>query len=53
LQDAAAGDFFGVSVAISGETVVVGATGDDDAAFAQGSAYVFIIPVPTVVVQIK
>jgi FG-GAP repeat len=48
LQDAAEGDFFGGSVAISGETVVVGATGDDDAAFAQGSACVFIIPVPPI-----
>jgi hypothetical protein len=41
-SDAAAGDFFGVSVAISGETVVVGAHNDDGAAgLNQGSAYVF------------
>ena len=37
--DAAAGDLFGHSVAISGETVVLGAPQD---ASAQGSAYVFV-----------
>jgi hypothetical protein len=36
-SDAAASDWFGVSVAIAGDTVVVGAEGDDDS----GSAYVF------------
>ncbi|HEV2668857.1 MAG TPA: FG-GAP repeat protein, partial [Blastocatellia bacterium] len=42
-SDAAAGDFFGFSVAISGETVVVGAPFHDDAAGAdQGAAYVFV-----------
>src|SRR6266498_2801917 len=41
-SDAAAGDAFGESVAISGGTVVVGAMGDDGAAGRdQGSAYVF------------
>jgi len=41
-SDAAAADSFGASVAISGETVVVGAPGDDGAAgINQGSAYVF------------
>ncbi len=40
--DAAAGDIFGVSVAISGDTVVVGAPFDGiDANRAQGSVYVF------------
>ena len=39
--DAAAGDKFGVSVAISGDTVVVGAYLDDWAADESGSAYVF------------
>ncbi|MDJ0610037.1 MAG: FG-GAP repeat protein [Kiloniellales bacterium] len=39
--DAAMGDQFGYSVAISGDTVVVGAVGDDDAGFSSGSAYVF------------
>jgi FG-GAP repeat len=42
-SDAELGDFFGVSVAISGETVVVGASADDGAAGPdQGSAYVFV-----------
>ena len=40
-SDAAAGDVFGVSVAISGDTVVVGAYGNDDAGPDSGSAYVF------------
>jgi hypothetical protein len=42
-SDVAESDFFGTSVAISGETVVVGAPLDDDAAgLNQGSAYVFV-----------
>ena len=42
-SDAAASDFFGLSVAISGETVVVGALLDDvGAGVDQGSAYVFV-----------
>jgi hypothetical protein len=41
-SDAADNDGFGISVAIGGETVVVGASGDDGAAGVdQGSAYVF------------
>jgi hypothetical protein len=40
-SDAAANDFFGRSVAISGNTAVVGADGDDDGSSASGSAYVF------------
>ncbi|HMV99781.1 MAG TPA: FG-GAP repeat protein, partial [Acidobacteriota bacterium] len=41
--DGAAGDGFGISVAISGETVVVGAPFDDIGANTnQGSAYVFV-----------
>ncbi len=40
--DAAAGDSFGGSVSISGETVVVGARADSGAAGNQGSAYVFV-----------
>jgi len=41
-SDAAAGDAFGVSVALSGDTAIVGAQSDDGAAGAdQGSAYVF------------
>jgi hypothetical protein len=40
-SDAAADDYFGWSVAISGDTVVVGAYGDDDGGGGSGSAYVF------------
>ena len=40
--DAAANDRFGFSVAVSGDTVVVGAYGDDDAGTDSGSAYVFV-----------
>ena len=40
-SDAAANDVFGYSVAVDGDTVVVGAHGDDDAGSASGSAYVF------------
>ncbi len=43
-NDAAAGDLFGSSVAVSGDTVVVGASGDDVNAAGddRGSAYVFV-----------
>jgi hypothetical protein len=42
-SDAAAFDFFGAAVAISGDTVVVGALADDTAAGSNaGSAYVFV-----------
>ncbi|MBI2924978.1 MAG: HYR domain-containing protein, partial [Verrucomicrobia bacterium] len=37
-EDAASGDQFGVSVAISGDTAVIGSSGDDGI----GSAYVFV-----------
>jgi len=40
-SDAALGDAFGWSVAIDGDTAVVGAVGDDDAGSFSGSAYVF------------
>jgi hypothetical protein len=40
-SDAAANDRFGFSVAVSGDTAVVGAYGDDDNGAASGSAYVF------------
>jgi hypothetical protein len=40
-SDAVAGDYFGYSVSISGDTVVVGAYGDDDGGNTSGSAYVF------------
>jgi len=39
-SDAEASDSFGYSVAVSGDAVVVGAIGDDDAGFESGSAYV-------------
>ncbi len=40
-DDAALGDWFGWSVSISGDSVIVGARGDDDAGSGSGSAYVF------------
>ncbi|KAK7237652.1 hypothetical protein SO694_00098076 [Aureococcus anophagefferens] len=40
-SDAAAYDWFGTSVAVSGDLVVVGADGNDDAGSDSGSAYVF------------
>jgi hypothetical protein len=42
-SDAAAGDQFGRSVAVSGDTAVVGANFDDDAGSNSGSAYVFAL----------
>ena len=47
-SDAAAGDLFGRSVAVSGDTAVIGARLDDDAGDASGSAYVFA-PDPIIV----
>jgi uncharacterized repeat protein (TIGR01451 family) len=43
-SDGAGGDEFGYSVAISGDTALVGAHGDDDDGSASGSAYVFVKP---------
>ena len=40
-SDAAAGDFFGFSVSISGDRAIVGAFGNDDAGSSSGSAYIF------------
>ena len=40
-SDAAADDLFGSSVAISGDTVIVGAYGNSDAGFFSGAAYIF------------
>ena len=40
-SDAAAGDEFGVSVAVAGDTAVIGAFLHDDAGLSSGSAYVF------------
>lgn len=41
-SDAAASDEFGGAVAIDGDTIVVGAYGDDDGSTNSGSAYVFV-----------
>eukprot|EP00740_Mantoniella_antarctica_P009976 CAMPEP_0181370292 /NCGR_PEP_ID=MMETSP1106-20121128/13334_1 /TAXON_ID=81844 /ORGANISM="Mantoniella antarctica, Strain SL-175" /LENGTH=475 /DNA_ID=CAMNT_0023487047 /DNA_START=12 /DNA_END=1436 /DNA_ORIENTATION=+ len=40
-SDGAGGDYFGVSVALCGDTIVVGAYGDDDKGPTSGSAYIF------------
>ena len=40
-SDGESGDHFGWSVSIAGDTVVVGATGDDDGGSFAGSAYIF------------
>ena len=40
-DDAAVGDQFGWSVAISGDTTIVGAVSDDDEGNNSGSAYIF------------
>jgi len=40
-SDGAPNDFFGLSVSISGEYVIVGAAEDDDIATGSGSAYIF------------
>jgi hypothetical protein len=41
-SDGAASDYFGLSVAIDGNTAIVGACGDDDNGSTSGSAYVFL-----------
>jgi hypothetical protein len=40
-SDGSAGDWFGVSVSVDGDTAVIGAYKDDDLGDASGSAYVF------------
>ena len=40
-SDAAANDWFGYSVAVSGTAAIVGARDDDDAGSSSGSAYLF------------
>ncbi|NWH04496.1 CARDB domain-containing protein [Desulfobacter latus] len=40
-SDGVWGDYFGWSVSIDGDTVVVGANGDDDNGLGSGSAYIF------------
>jgi len=41
-SDAAANDFFGMRVAVDGDTIVIGAEADDDDGASSGSAYVFV-----------
>lgn len=41
-SDAAAGDAFGASVSVDGNTAIIGARADDDAGDASGSAYIFV-----------
>jgi len=41
-SDAAQGDFFGSSVALDGDTALIGAEGDNDKGANSGSAYVFV-----------
>ena len=41
LSDSSVGDNFGGAVAISGDTVIVGVSGDQDSGFNSGSAYIF------------
>ena len=43
-SDAQTEDLFGISVAVSGDTVVVGALGDDAGGAEAGTAYVFEAP---------
>ena len=45
-DDGAANDFFGISVAVSGPTAIVGANLDNDNGSASGSAYLFDISDP-------
>lgn len=41
-SDGAGGDFFGASVALDGDTALIGAPGDNDTGANSGSAYVFV-----------
>jgi hypothetical protein len=52
-DDAEANDFFGVSVDIDGDTLLVGANGDDDYGSASGAAYVFVRSGSTWIQQAK
>ena len=45
-SDAVANDYFGLSVSINGDTMVIGAMRDDDKATDSGSAYVFTRDTP-------
>jgi len=52
-SDAAAGDVFGLSVAINGATAIVGARYDDDAGLSSGSAYLFDFSDPCNIIETK
>ncbi|MDE0425028.1 MAG: T9SS type A sorting domain-containing protein [Candidatus Poribacteria bacterium] len=52
-EDGKAGDLFGNAAAISGETIVIGAPGVDDAGPEAGAAYVFVRAVEEWVQQAK
>ncbi|MGL5019246.1 MAG: FG-GAP repeat protein [Luteolibacter sp.] len=52
-SDAASGDEFGYSVSVSGNTLVVGARGDDDGGSASGSAYVYRLAAETLASAIQ
>jgi hypothetical protein len=43
-SDAASADYFGHTIAISGDCIVIGANGNDDAGSQSGAAYVFVKP---------
>jgi hypothetical protein len=52
-DDGATADSFGASVAVSGDTLLVGAPGDDDRGSASGAVYVFVRSGSTWTVQQK
>ena len=41
-SDGEPGDYFGEAVAVNGDTILIGADGDDDMGTSSGSAYVFV-----------
>ncbi|WP_309381220.1 InlB B-repeat-containing protein [Cerasicoccus frondis] len=49
-SDADEGDSFGCSVNVSGDTVAIGATGDDKGGTSSGSAYIYDLAVPPLTV---
>ncbi len=52
-SDATVGDTFGRAVGVSGDTILVGAPGDDDHENASGSVYVFLLDWTSWVEEIK
>lgn len=50
-SDGSLSDFFGSSVSVSGDAVLIGASGDDDHGLSSGSAYIFDLGVPPVTVN--